>query len=89
MDIESLKHEAAQGVLSSIPKLFTVTAGGNVLIAGLAVSDVISWLPAVASIIALWVVTAYTVKIKKKTLALLEIEMEEKQRLRQVDEANG
>lgn len=89
MPIDTLKQEATNGVLSMLPKMFVITAGGNMLVGGLAVGEIISWLAPIGTLIALWIVTSYTIKIKKRSLALLDIELEDKQRQREIERSNG
>lgn len=77
MAFDELKHIAQEAAQVVIPKLFTFTAAGNLLIAGLTVKELISVATAASSLLFLWVVSVLT--IRQKRLAIKKQEMELRQ----------
>ncbi len=89
MTVDEIRHLAENGLMGAIPKLFTISATGNLLIAGLSAAELISVFTAVSSLVVFWIVAILTIRQKRKANHLLDIEIEEKERRLQVEQANG
>ncbi|WP_417550132.1 hypothetical protein [Methylophaga sp.] len=71
-----------------LPKIFTVTASGNLLIAGLAFADVVNVFVSFTSFVLMIVVFWFTLRHKKRQAYLTELEIAAKETANALSRAN-
>lgn len=80
MAVDELKHAGSEGLLSLLPKGFTVSAAGTLMIGGLSVYELIGIGTALSTLLGFWFITALTIKQKRKANRLLDLEIAERER---------
>lgn len=75
LSVEETKQFIEHFASVFLPKIFTVTAGGNVLIAGLAMADVVNVFVSLTSFVFMVVVFVFTMRHKRRQAYLTELEI--------------
>ena len=88
LSLEETKQFVEHFASSILPKVFTVTASGNLLIAGLAMADVVNVFVSFTSFVMMVVVFAFTLRHKKRQAYLTELEIAKAETAIAFNEAN-
>lgn len=75
MSLDDLKQFIEHLASVVLPKLFTVTAGGNLLVVGLAMADVVNIFVSMVSFIFMAMVFVATIRHKRRQAYLTELEI--------------
>lgn len=79
LSVEEIKQFFEHFGTVFLPKIFTVTATGNLLIAGLAMADVVNVIVSITSFILMVIVFAFTIRHKRRQAYLTELEIAREQ----------
>jgi hypothetical protein len=88
LSVEDIKQFFEHFGTMILPKIFTITAGGNILIAGLAMADVVNVFVSLTSFVLMIVVFAFTIRHKRRQAYLTELEITREQTAIAFNKAN-